>query len=183
MHINFVEKRKWGVRFLELKDVLGQFRWNRLTMVLVATLVFFLMLGYGAVQKIRLDSLQSKLNREVTAVSGLQAALPIPEEVKVASEEVPLDRLQSRPRWSKILYSISSRVPSRIRLTSMVADSSGIEILGAARDQEEVSGWIQILIQGQVCLETQLLSSENVQKGSQKEIQFKMRCVPGENRS
>lgn len=164
--------------FWDPRKIFGRFRWNRLSLVSIATLVLMFMASYGAVQKVRLDSLQKKLNATTVSLSQLRATSPSLESPKKISfyEGIPWEELQNRITWSKILYQISSYVPSQIRLTSIVADPAGIDLEGEARDQRAVAYWIQTLAQDPVCLQVQLLSSQEVPEGTRRGFRFKIRC-------
>jgi Tfp pilus assembly protein PilN len=182
MHINFIEQRRWKTDFLDPRKIFQQFQWNRLGLVSMAALVLMFMVSYGMVQKIRLDSLQTKLNTTTASLSQLRATSPsleIPKEVSFY-EGIPWEELQNRIQWSKILYQISSDVPSQIRLISIVADLAGIDLEGEARDQRAVAYWIQTLAQDPICSQVQLLSSQEVQEEAPEERQrgfrFKVRC-------
>lgn len=152
----------------------------------MAALVLIFMVSYGVIQKVRLDSLQKKLNATTASLFQLRATSPsleIPKEVSFY-EGIPWKELQNRIQWSKILYQISSYVPSQIRLTSLVADPAGIDIEGEARDQRAIAYWIQTLAQDQVCPQVQLLSSQEVPEEGPEErpgerhrgFRFKIRC-------
>lgn len=172
MHINFLEKKEWDWKRIQL---------NYFLIVIVSALFLFFMVVYGVVQKYRLSAWQNRL----TAVMSQMESLKRLGQIRPANETGSFLAFSKADfvQWSPVLSGIIERTPSSIWLKSLGGslETKEISIEGGAGSSQTIARFEEALRGLKFFRKVAVIASGLGEKGpndlqEKKEYFFKIQC-------